>query len=54
MEDGTGCVHTAPGHGAEDFVAGRELRAGRVLPGASRRPVQPEGGPTRDARVLRE
>ncbi len=23
MEDGTGCVHTAPGHGAEDFVVGR-------------------------------
>ncbi len=22
MEDGTGCVHTAPGHGAEDFVVG--------------------------------
>ncbi len=21
-EDGTGCVHTAPGHGAEDFMAG--------------------------------
>ncbi|MBN2609653.1 MAG: isoleucine--tRNA ligase [Candidatus Fermentibacteraceae bacterium] len=24
MEDGTGCVHTAPGHGAEDFMVGRE------------------------------
>jgi len=23
MDDGTGCVHTAPGHGAEDFVVGR-------------------------------
>ncbi len=22
MDDGTGCVHTAPGHGAEDFVVG--------------------------------
>ena len=22
MEDGTGCVHTAPGHGAEDFIVG--------------------------------
>jgi len=22
MEDGTGCVHTAPGHGADDFVVG--------------------------------
>ncbi len=22
MEDGTGCVHTAPGHGAEDFMVG--------------------------------
>ncbi len=24
MEDGTGCVHTAPGHGAEDFLVGRQ------------------------------
>jgi isoleucyl-tRNA synthetase len=24
MEDGTGCVHTAPGHGAEDFIVGLE------------------------------
>ncbi len=24
LEAGTGCVHTAPGHGAEDFVVGRE------------------------------
>ena len=23
MDDGTGCVHTAPGHGAEDFSVGR-------------------------------
>ncbi|OPL18277.1 MAG: hypothetical protein AVO35_05360 [Candidatus Aegiribacteria sp. MLS_C] len=24
MEDGTGCVHTAPGHGAEDFIVGQQ------------------------------
>ncbi|MBD3173801.1 MAG: isoleucine--tRNA ligase [Armatimonadia bacterium] len=24
MEDGTGCVHTAPGHGEEDFIVGRQ------------------------------
>ena len=34
LEAGTGLVHTAPGHGAEDYVVGREhglahLRAGR-------------------------
>ena len=23
LEDGTGCVHTAPGHGADDFVTGQ-------------------------------
>lgn len=23
MDDGTGCVHTAPGHGSEDFTVGR-------------------------------
>lgn len=26
LEDGTGCVHTAPGHGPEDYSAGIELK----------------------------
>jgi isoleucyl-tRNA synthetase len=25
LEQGTGCVHTAPGHGQEDYVLGREM-----------------------------
>ncbi len=24
LEQGTGCVHTAPGHGLEDFLVGRQ------------------------------
>lgn len=24
MDDGTGCVHTAPGHGADDFIIGKK------------------------------
>jgi len=27
LEEGTGCVHTAPGHGEEDFEVGREVGA---------------------------
>jgi isoleucyl-tRNA synthetase len=23
LEQGTGCVHTAPGHGADDFIIGK-------------------------------
>jgi isoleucyl-tRNA synthetase len=43
MEDGTGIVHTAPGHGKEDFAVGQRAglgvscpvdEAGRFLPGA--------------------
>jgi isoleucyl-tRNA synthetase len=32
MEDGTGIVHTAPGHGAEDFEVGRRAGLGVVSP----------------------
>lgn len=43
LEEGTGCVHTAPGHGEEDFEVGREYR----LPVFS--PVGPDGRFTGDA-----
>src|SRR5690554_4043204 len=32
LEQGTGCVHTAPGHGQEDFELGRHFGLGIVCP----------------------
>ena len=32
MDDGTGCVHTAPGHGAEDFWVGRQYELETFCP----------------------
>ncbi len=43
LEEGTGCVHTAPGHGEEDFVVGAEYG----LPVFS--PVGPDGKFTEEA-----
>ena len=37
MEDGTGCVHTAPGHGSEDFMVGKAYDIDTFCP------VGPEG-----------
>jgi isoleucyl-tRNA synthetase len=31
-EAGTGCVHTAPGHGMEDFIAGEKYKLGVLSP----------------------
>ncbi len=32
VSDGTGCVHTAPGHGAEDFLTGRKYNLNAYSP----------------------
>ncbi|MFU8803957.1 MAG: isoleucine--tRNA ligase [Bradymonadaceae bacterium] len=32
LEQGTGCVHTAPGHGQEDYVLGQQFGLGVVCP----------------------
>ncbi|KJS02851.1 MAG: isoleucine--tRNA ligase [Peptococcaceae bacterium BRH_c4a] len=32
LETGTGCVHTAPGHGHEDFIAGRQYKLPVISP----------------------
>ncbi len=32
MEDGTGCVHTAPGHGQEDYVTGKRYSLPTIMP----------------------
>ncbi len=31
-EEGTGCVHTAPGHGQEDFLTGRRYNLPTIMP----------------------
>ena len=37
LEQGTGAVHTAPGHGQEDYVSRPAIRLSGLLPGRSRR-----------------
>jgi len=32
MEDGTGCVHTAPGHGQEDYITGKRYNLETIMP----------------------
>lgn len=32
MEDGTGCVHTAPGHGQEDYLTGKKYNLPTIMP----------------------
>lgn len=32
LEDGTGCVHTAPGHGQEDYLTGRKYKLPLIMP----------------------
>ncbi|MCX5667665.1 MAG: isoleucine--tRNA ligase [Candidatus Omnitrophica bacterium] len=36
MEDGTGCVHTAPGHGQEDYSTGKRYKLQTLMPVDSR------------------
>ena len=36
MEEGTGCVHTAPGHGQEDYVTGKRFNLQTIMPVDSR------------------
>jgi isoleucyl-tRNA synthetase len=32
LEDGTGCVHTAPGHGQEDYATGKRYKLPVIMP----------------------
>lgn len=32
LEDGTGCVHTAPGHGQEDYITGKKYGLAAIMP----------------------
>lgn len=45
VEDGTGCVHTAPGHGHEDFEVGRRYGLQPLNPLDDRGFFTAEGGP---------
>ncbi|MDP3804355.1 MAG: isoleucine--tRNA ligase [Candidatus Omnitrophota bacterium] len=36
MEEGTGCVHTAPGHGQEDYMTGKRYKLPTIMPVDSR------------------
>ena len=44
LEQGTGCVHTAPGHGMEDFIVGREYGLPVLSPVDARGRFTGEGG----------
>ena len=43
LEAGTGLVHTAPGHGAEDYVVGRDRGPGDLRPGRRPGPLHRRG-----------
>ncbi len=43
-EAGTGCVHTAPGHGMDDFIAGNKYKLGVLSPLDGRGIFTEEGG----------
>lgn len=45
LDQGTGCVHTAPGHGQEDFAIGRAYELGVISPVNDQGKFTEEGGP---------
>lgn len=46
-ETGTGCVHTAPGHGVEDFEVGKKYKLAVLCP------VDPKGAYTKEAGTVK-
>ncbi len=44
LEQGTGCVHTAPGHGMEDFVVGKKYNLPVISPVDAKGRFTEEGG----------
>lgn len=44
MEDGTGCVHTAPGHGQDDYLTGKKYNLPVIMPVANDGRFTKEGG----------
>ena len=45
LESGTGCVHTAPGHGEDDFQVGKEYGLEVISPVDNSGCFTEEGGP---------
>ena len=55
LDAGTGAVHTAPGHGADDYHTGDQVRPRDLRTARSRRPLPRHGGAVRrDAGARRE
>ncbi|MFZ5863584.1 MAG: isoleucine--tRNA ligase [Nitrospirota bacterium] len=52
LEQGTGCVHTAPGHGQEDYVVGMEYGLDVYAPVDNRGRFTNDAGPFAGQRVL--
>ncbi|MBI2194954.1 MAG: isoleucine--tRNA ligase [Planctomycetes bacterium] len=52
LTEGTGCVHTAPGHGREDFYTGQEHGLPPLSPVNSTGHLTPEAGPFAGLHVL--
>ena len=53
LEDGTGCVHTAPGHGREDFITGQSYGLEPLSPVDPSGRFTDAGGPFVGQHVLR-
>lgn len=45
LEAGTGCVHTAPGHGVDDFIVGQKYNLPVISPLTDQGKFTAEGGP---------
>ncbi len=53
-ESGTGLVHTAPGHGQEDFITGQKYHLGVLSPVDDRGTFTAEAGPFAGLNVLKD
>ena len=51
-EDGTGCVHTAPGHGAEDFFVGQKYGLKAFCPVDEKGNLTKEAGPELEGKFV--
>jgi isoleucyl-tRNA synthetase len=51
-EEGTGCVHTAPGHGQEDYLTGQKYNLETVMPVNSKGEFQETAGEFRGQHVF--
>jgi len=52
MEDGTGCVHTAPGHGQEDYMTGKRHGLTTIMPVDTRGKFDKTAGDLAGVKIL--